>query len=249
MESFLFALLLTSIAGISTTIGSLIAIIIKKPNEKYVSIIMGFSAGVMILISFVELLQKGIEASSFLMGHIYFFIGMFIMYIIDVSISHQYEFEEYQSLKNGKLQKVSLLVTIGIFIHNFPEGMATFIASLQNVNLGIILCFAIAIHNIPEGIAVAIPIYLLTEDKKKAFFWSFFSGVSEPIGAILSGLILFPFINDYILGVMLAVIGGFMVYISLDELLPASRESGHEHLSILGIIMGMIVMALSLSLL
>jgi len=248
METFLFALILSVIAGLSTTIGSVIAFVVKEPSKKFISIIMGFSAGVMILISFVELLQEGIDASNFLLGSTFFFIGMLLMLVIDITISHKYEFEYKKGFSEDKLEKTSLLVTLGIFIHNFPEGMATFVAALSNIKLGIILCFAIALHNIPEGIAVAVPVYVSTKNSRKAFFWSFISGVSEPLGALIVGFILFPFINDFILGAMLAVVGGFMVYISLDELLPASRDSGFEHLSIIGIIFGMIIMTLSLSL-
>lgn len=247
MEAFLFALILTLIAGLSTTIGSVIAFIVKEPSKKFISIIMGFSAGVMILISFAELLQEGIKTSNFLLGHTFFFIGMFLMLLIDITISHKYEFEDKKGYSEDKFQKTSLLVTLGIFIHNFPEGMATFVAALKNVELGVMLCFAIALHNVPEGIAVAVPIYASTKNRKKAFFWSFISGLSEPLGALIVGLFLFPFINDFILGTMLAIVGGFMVYISLDELLPASRDSGFEHLSIIGIILGMVVMALSLN--
>ncbi len=249
MEPFLFALILTSIAGLSTTIGSVIAFIAKEPSKKFISFIMGFSAGVMIFISFVELLQEGIKSLGFLLGNTFFLIGMFLMLTIDISISHKYEFEDKKENFENKLQKTSLLVTLGIFIHNFPEGMATFVATIKSIDLGIMLCFAIALHNIPEGIAVAVPIYASTKNRKKAFFWSFISGISEPIGALIVGLILFPFMNDFLLGIMLAGVGGFMVYISLDELLPASRDCGFEHLSIIGIILGMIVMVLSLDLL
>ena len=249
IETLLYALILTSLAGLSTTIGSLIAFLVKEPSKKFISLIMGFSAGVMILISFVELLNAGIEASTFLIGHIFFFFGMILMLVIDIGISHKYEFEDKKKKSNNKLEKTSLLVMLGIFIHNFPEGMATFVGTLKSVDLGILLAVAIAIHNIPEGIAVAVPIYASTKSSKKAFFWSFISGVSEPIGALIAGLVLFPFINDFVLGAVLAIVGGFMVYISLDELLPASRYSGFEHLSIIGIIIGMIVMALSLALL
>jgi len=249
MEPFLFALILSTIAGLSTTIGSFIAFVMKEPSKKFISLIMGFSAGVMILISFVELLQQGIKTLGFLFGHIYFLIGMFLMLIIDISISHKYEFEDKKENFENKLQKTSLMVTLGIFIHNFPEGMATFLATIKSIDLGFILCFAIALHNIPEGIAVAVPIYTSTKSRKKAFFWSFISGISEPMGALIVGLFLFPFINDFILGVMLTGVGGFMVYISLDELLPASRDCGFEHLSIIGIILGMLVMVLSLNLL
>ena len=127
--------------------------------------------------------------------------------------------------------------------------MATFIGTLQSIELGLILAFAIALHNIPEGIAVAVPVYTSTGSRKKAFTWSFLSGVSEPVGALIVGLILYPFINEFLLGAMLAIVGGFMIYISLDELLPASQSLDSQHLPILGIIMGMAVMAISLALL
>ena len=254
MEEFFVALFLSIIAGLSTSIGSVITLFFKNPSKKFFSLIMGFSAGVMILISFVELLQKGIDSSNFLLGHIFFFGGMAIMFLIDVTISHQYEFEEPALSITSKdssptSKKTSLLVTIGIFIHNFPEGMATFISALQSIELGLLLTFAIALHNVPEGIAVAVPVYTTTKSRTKAFTWSFLSGVSEPIGAIIVGLILYPFINNFVLGAMLAVVGGFMVYISLDELLPASQALNSQHLPILGIFIGMVVMAVSISLL
>ncbi len=254
MENFIFALILTTIAGLSTTIGSVIAIFFKEPGPKYISISMGFSAGVMILISFVELLQQGIESLGFFNGHLWFFIGMIIMFAVDLGISHKYEFADSRKKgqnekKEPKLEKTSLLIALGIFIHNFPEGMATFAGTLKDIELGFLLMVAIALHNIPEGIAVAVPVYQSTKSSKKAFLWSFLSGVSEPIGALIAGLILLPFLNDFILGIMLSIVGGFMVFISLDELLPVSRSFGKEHLSILGLIMGMFIMALSLSLL
>jgi ZIP family zinc transporter len=254
LENFIFALILTTLAGLSTTIGSIIALFFKEPGPKYISLSMGFSAGVMILISFVELLQQGIDSLGFFNGHLFFFLGMLIMFTIDVSISHKYEFEDsfeknLQEKRNPKLEKTSMLVGLGIFIHNFPEGMVTFAGTLKEINLGIMLAIAIALHNIPEGIAVAVPVYTSTKSRKKAFFWSFLSGVSEPLGALIAGLILYQFLNDFVLGIMLAIVGGFMVFISLDELLPVSRSFGKEHYSIIGIIAGMFIMALSLSLL
>jgi len=271
------ALLLSLIAGLSTSIGSVIAIFMKRPNPKVLSFIMGFSAGVMILISFVELLQNSIEAIGFLMGILMFFIGMIIMFIIDVVVSHEYEFEDSIEIlinnsgeckphlhyghrhrnrhlhrdekRNNNLVKTSIFIVFGVFIHNFPEGMATFIGALTDVHLGILLALAIALHNIPEGIAVAVPIYACTLNKKKAFKWSFISGMSEPLGAILTWLILFPFINDFVLNALLGAVGGIMVYISLDELLPMSRSLAKEHYSIIGIITGMFIMAVSLAIL
>jgi ZIP family zinc transporter len=277
MENFLFALLLSSLAGLSTTIGSLFAFIVRKPNPRFISFIMGFSAGVMILVSFVELLQQSIARNGLFLAMMFFFLGMVIMLIIDMRISHYYEYEheigkeftdnpQFESLHykfhkrnrgdrhqhqqyNG-LKKTSLLIAIGIFIHNFPEGMATFMGALKGVQLGVILAVAIALHNIPEGIAVAVPVYAANnQNKKKAFLWSFITGLSEPLGAIIVWLVLFPFINNYIIDTTLAIVAGIMIYISLDELLPVSRSLGKEHISILGIIAGMFMMSISLMLL
>ena len=144
------------------------------------------------------------------------------------------------------MEKTSLLVFLGIFIHNIPEGVATFVATINRIELGILLAIAIALHNIPEGIAVSVPIYASTKNRRKAFLWSFLSGISEFIGAVVIGLVFFPFIDDFALGAMLAVVAGLMVYISLDELLPVSHSLGKEHMAILGIMLGMIVMTLSL---
>jgi len=277
MENVMLALLLSFLAGLSTSIGSVIAIFMKRPNPKFISFIMGFSAGVMILISFVELLQESITTLGFLLGIVMFFIGMIIMFIIDVVVSHEYEFEDSVEIlinnsgeckphlhyghrhrprylhrgekKEVNLVKTSLFIFFGVFIHNFPEGMATFIGTLTEVQLGILLTVAIALHNVPEGIAVAVPIYACTLNKKKAFKWSFISGMSEPLGAIITWLILFPFINDFVLSAMLGAVGGIMIYISLDELLPISRALAKEHYSIIGIITGMFIMAISLTIL
>ncbi|MFX1448063.1 MAG: zinc transporter ZupT [Promethearchaeota archaeon] len=300
MGDFLFALFLSLLAGLSTTIGSVFAFIVKKPNPKFISFIMGFSAGVMILIAFVELLQEGIEKIGLLEGSLFFFLGMLIMFGIDAFISHEYEFEDSieilqnsngsykphshhvlyhkkiknerhrvrqglrQGTRNGTRQqprdgrgqkyqvnlvKTSIFAFLGVFIHNFPEGMTTYIGAITNVQLGLILALAIALHNIPEGIAVAVPIYAYTGNKKKAFKWSFLSGMSEPLGAVLTWIVLTPFITPFLLSAMLALVGGIMIYISLDELLPASRSLGNEHISILGIIIGMLIMTLSLVLL
>lgn len=254
MEPIVLALLLSTIAGLSTTIGSFIALFLKEPGPRTISFIMGFSAGVMILLSFVELLQQGIQTNGMFIGILFFLLGMGIMFLIDILISHHYEYEEKKGIDENKkkalkLEKTSLLVTLGVFIHNFPEGMATFIGTLKDFELGLLITLAIALHNIPEGIAVAATVSLHSDNKRKPFLWSFISGLSEPIGALVVAFILFPFINDYILSALLAVVAGFMVYISFDELLPMSRSLGKEHISIFGIIAGMFVIAISLALL
>jgi len=139
-----------------------------------------------------------------------------------------------------------LFRALAILIHNFPEGLASFTSVVSNPNLGIVVALAIAIHNIPEGIAVSIPVYCATGSKKKALGLSLLSGLSEPIGALVGYAILAPFMNDTIFGILFAGVAGIMVFISLDELLPTAREYGEHHLSMYGLIGGMIVMAVSL---
>ncbi|MBN2027754.1 MAG: zinc transporter ZupT [Actinobacteria bacterium] len=245
-----WALLITAIAGLSTTIGSILGLWFKDPGPRFISATLGFSAGVMILVSFVELLASSLEDLGFGLGLIGFFAGMFLMLLIDNLIPHEYFAEKNPSGdEGGRMYRTGLLVALGIGIHNFPEGMATFAGALQDLRLGIAIGVAIAIHNIPEGLAVSTPIYLATGSRKKAFWWSFLSGVAEPAGALIAALFLMRYINDTVLGWVLAIVAGIMVYISMDELIPASREYGEDNYAITGAIAGMAVMAFSLWLL
>lgn len=248
MKNFGIALLLTTLAGLSTTWGSLLGIFIRKPGPNFMSLCLGFSAGVMLLVSFVELLSKSIQSIGFLPAHLGFFAGIISIFIIDFLIPHEYMGEKDISGKKPEknLIRTGLLVALGIGIHNFPEGMATFAGALEDLKLGGAIAFAIAIHNIPEGLAVSAPVYAATGSRGKAFLWSFLSGIAEPFGAGITGLFLLPFISPVLIGWLLSVVAGIMVFISLDELVPASRAFGREHLSILGVLLGMIVMALSL---
>jgi len=251
-EKLLFAWILSALAGLSTTIGSLLGIAVRKPGPRFMTVTLGFSAGVMILVSFVELLQGGVEQVGFMPAHIAFFLGMGAMFLVDASVPHEYLGQDEKAgpeMQGSPLFKTGVFVALGIGIHNFPEGMAAFAGALEDPSLGIAIAVAIAIHNIPEGLAVAAPIYAATGSRKKAFLWSFFSGVAEPVGAGIAALILLPFLTPAVLGYVLAAVGGIMVFISLDELVPVARSFGHEHLAILGVIVGMIVMAISLWLL
>jgi len=151
-----------------------------------------------------------------------------------------------ESIKNKNLMRMGIFTAIAVAVHNFPEGLATFIAALQDPSLGVPIAVAIAIHNIPEGIAVSIPIYYATGSRKKAFIYSFLSGLAEPVGAGIGFLILMPFLSETLFGILFASVAGIMVFISLDQLLPAAREYGEHHLSIYGLVGGMMVMALSL---
>lgn len=259
-----WALGLTIFAGLSTGIGGLFAFVYKKTNTRILSIALGFSAGVMIYVSFVELLFESRVQLIFSMGKtagswtyvLSFFGGMLLIAIIDKLIpsyenpheSHKIE-EMYNYCDvNGsrKLLRTGMLTAVAIAIHNFPEGMATFISSVQQPSLGLTIAIAIAIHNIPEGLAVAIPVYCATGSRKKALTLSFLSGFAEPVGGLIGYLILRPILNEIVLGILFAAIAGIMVFISLDELLPTAREYGEHHLSIYGLIAGMMVMALGL---
>jgi zinc transporter, ZIP family len=249
-----FALMLSALAGLSTTIGGLLGFMVRKPGPRFMSLALGFSAGVMILISFVELLAEGIQAVGFMPAHLAFFAGMGGMFLLDLAIPHHYIAEhshagEDDDPRNEGLLRTGLLTALGIGLHNFPEGMVTFVAAMEDPALGVAVAIAVALHNIPEGLAVSAPVYAATGSRSKAFWWSFLSGIAEPIGALVAALVLGPVLNDLTFGYVLALVGGFMVFISLDELLPASKEFDAGHLPILGVVAGMVVMAVSLEML
>lgn len=255
MENILFAFLLTLFAGLSTGIGSVIAFFVKKENKKFLSISLGFSVGVMIYVSMVEmffnakisLINKLGEFNGYLYTIIAFFIGIFIVIFINKITPDENNYNE-SKIKNN-LYRTGLFTALILAIHNFPEGLATFASSIYEPSLGIAISIAIAIHNIPEGIAISAPIYYSTGSKKKAFLFSFLSGLAEPIGAIIGYLIFGTVLNEIAFGIIFSMIAGMMVFISLDELLPSAREYGNHNLSIYGLIVGMFVMAVSLLLL
>jgi len=247
-----YALLLSLLAGLATMIGSILSLMVKNPGPKFLTLSLGFSAGVMIFVSFVELLDQGIRSIGHPFAYIAFFVGMGLMFLIDNLVPHDYMAEhnvDPKLCKNVNLCRTGFFLALGITIHNFPEGIAVFAGTLSNVHVGIAIAIAIALHNIPEGIAVSVPVYAATRSRRKAFMWSALSGLAEPAGALIAALFLLPFINASVIGWMLAVVAGIMVFISIDELVPISRSYGEEHLSILGLMAGMIVMALSLWLL
>jgi ZIP family zinc transporter len=258
------AFLLTLFAGLSTGIGSALAFFTKKTNTRFLSISLGFSAGVMIYVSFVEIFFKANESLTSVLGEdkgswatvAAFFGGILFIAIIDrliPNVENPHEVKKVedmdQKVKNPKLMRMGLFTALAIGIHNFPEGLATFTAALSDPELGLAIAIAIAIHNIPEGIAVSVPVYFATGSRKKAFTLSFLSGLSEPVGALIGYLILMPFMSEMVFGILFASVAGIMVFISLDELLPAAREYGEHHLSIYGLLAGMAVMAISLQLL
>jgi ZIP family zinc transporter len=268
----LIAFLLTLLAGLSTGIGSAVAFFTKRTSKKFLSLSLGFSGGVMIYVSFVELFPQAIlslqtaysDKMSQLLGCIAFFGGMGVIALIDKLIpdyENPHEVKQVEAIgqaemshketameQDKRLLRMGVLSALAIFIHNFPEGLATFVAGLSAPDIAYPITVAIALHNIPEGIAVAVPLYYATGSKRKSFIWSFLSGLSEPIGAIIGFALLWLFvgISPVVLGVLFAAVAGIMIFISLDELLPTAREYGAHHLSIYGMVVGMMVMAASL---
>ncbi|HYH02432.1 MAG TPA: zinc transporter ZupT [Bacillota bacterium] len=263
-QHILFAFGLTLFAGLSTGIGSALAFFAKKTDTRFLAGALGFSAGVMIYVSMIEIFAKAKQTLGTALGNstgywvttIAFFGGMALIAIIDKLVPSAENPHEPKDLieppadpeqdKKNNLIRMSLFSALAIAIHNFPEGLATFTGALREPALGISIAAAIAIHNIPEGIAVSVPLYYATGNKAKAFGLSFLSGLSEPLGALIGYLLLMPFFNDVIFGVLFAAVAGIMVFISLDELLPTAEKYGNHHVSIYGLIAGMGVMALSL---
>jgi len=282
MNEVLFPFLLTLFAGLSTGIGSLIAFVAKKTNKRFLSVSLGFSAGVMIYVSMIEIFGKAKDSLVAELGEkggswvtvAAFFGGIFLIAIIDKVIPSEENphetkhvvadckhtkgekcekciarencLKEEEAPQNTKLMRMGIFTALAVGIHNFPEGLATFVSALQDPSIAIPIVAAIAIHNIPEGIAVSVPIYQATGSRKKAFFYSFISGFAEPVGALIGWLLLMPIMSDVVFGIIFAGVAGIMVFISVDELLPAAREYGEHHISIYGLIAGMMVMALSL---
>jgi ZIP family zinc transporter len=272
MSNFWLALAITTFAGLSTGIGSAIAFFAKRTNYRFLSVATGFSAGVMLYVSFVEILPKAIEELASVSGEraghwwgvVSFFGGIVLILLIDRVIPsaenpHEVRHEgQFDAVHKGlspqavlqsspeKLHRMGLFTALAIGIHNFPEGLATFLATLEDPGLGLAIGVAIALHNIPEGISVSVPIYFATGKRRRAFVYSVISGIAEPAGALIGYLALRPFLGPQVMGALFGGVGGIMVYISLDELLPTSRAYGKGHDSLYGLLAGMAVMAMSL---
>ena len=264
-NNFGIAFCLTMLAGLTTAIGGAVAFITKKENLKTLSLGLGFSAGVMIFISFVDIipgakdmLKIPFPKSFEWLVFIGFIIGLVISVLIDYFLPDHVDTKELlnpeqtdedTNYKHYKLKRAGLMTAIAICVHNFPEGMATFLTSTQNITLGASVALAIAIHNIPEGIAVALPIYHVTGKKRYAMLYAALSGITEPVGALVGMFIFGLFLPQVLVGILMAAVAGIMTYISFDTLLPLAKEYGNWHLSIVGIMSGLLFIWLSLILL
>lgn len=263
LSTILTAACLTVFASMFTGIGGLLSLFAKKDGGKFLSVSLGFSAGVMLYISFVEILKKAGLSLTLALGPKAgawataggFFFGILVIALIDRLLPTDTRICQTPAIQGPeliscapttKLMRMGMFTALAIAIHNFPEGLATFTAALSDPKLGVPIATAIAIHNIPEGVSVAVPILYATQNRGKAFLISFLSGLTEPLGAFVGYLLLQRFFSPALFGIIFASTAGIMVYISLDELLPSAREYGSRYLAGYGMVAGMAVMAISL---
>lgn len=261
LSTITIALLLTLFAGLSTGIGAMISFFTRHTDTRLLAAALGLSAGVMVYISFMELMPQATDGLSTVLPHRWasaamlgaFFAGIALIALIDWLVpadENPHETHTLSELESGRphhhLKRTGVMLALAIGIHNFPEGMATFISALDGLEVALPIVIAIAIHNIPEGIAVSVPIYHSTGNRRKAFLYSLLSGLAEPAGALIGMLFLLPFWSPVVNAVCLAVVAGIMVYIAFDELLPSAESFGHHHLSLIGVIVGMALMGATL---
>ncbi len=241
MNNITFAFLVTTIAGLSTLLGMIPIYIKFKDTNKLICICLSFASGVMASVSLFSLIPESFELLITKLKIIPTIILMIIFVLVGILISSFLD-KSFQKL-NNKLYKIGIINTLALIIHNIPEGILTFSTTTANISLGITLALSIMFHNIPEGISISVPIYYSTKSKKKVFYYTMISGFSEVLGAILTYLFLYRYINNYFIGIILALTTGIMVYISLFELLPNSLEYKYKKSTIISFIIGFIFMA------
>lgn len=255
----LLALAVTTAAGLATALGSVLVLFSKAPSPRMLAFGLAFAGGAMVYVSLAEILNKSIESfelaygdpRGFSFGTLAFLAGVLLIVVIDRLVPNPHESLKvddpgFREHNRDYVKRVGLLTAAAITAHNFPEGLATFFAMLESPAVGLPLAFAIAIHNIPEGIAIAVPVYYATNSKAWAFGASLLSGLAEPVGAIIGYLLLAPFLSDAVFGAVFGIIAGVMVFLALDELLPAAKRYARGHETVYGLVTGMGALAISL---
>jgi len=249
MSSTLYAFILSFLAGASTLLGTIPILFKIKNKEHLIASSLSFAAGVMICVSFTDLIP---EASHLLHqifkpfpAIIFLFIFFTIGVIFSMMIDKFFPTKENKQIKNQKLYRIGIVSMLAIILHNLPEGIATFLSASENRSLGLALTIAIALHNIPEGISISIPVYYSTGSRKKAFFYTLISGLSEPLGAFGAYLFLSPFVNDFIMSILFCFIAGIMIHISIYELLKESKSYHYPFSTFFFFLFGFIFMLLS----
>lgn len=257
--NLLIAFAVTTAAGLATGFGSLLVFASKAPNARLLAFGLAFAGGAMVFVSLSEILNKSVFAFTatygvrlgFTYGTFAFLAGVMLIVLIDRLVPNPHERLEaddpfFREHNTAYIKRVGLLTAVAITAHNFPEGLATFFATLENPGVGLPLAFAIAIHNIPEGIAIAVPVYYATSNKTYAFVACLLSGLAEPVGAIIGYVLLRPYLSDAVFGSVFGIIAGVMVFLALDELLPAAKRYAKGHETVYGLVSGMGVLAVSL---
>lgn len=274
MNNVLLSFGLTVLVGLTMGVGSIMSFIVSNTHKKLLAISLSFAAGIMIYVSFMEMLPEGIHLIEGYLGDkgniiaiSWFFGGMFLSAIIEKLVhvfagdyhdhhhghSHDHDHEEdhhnhdHEQEEVHHLSKLGIMSAVAIGVHNLPEGLALFTAGIKDIKLALPIAAAVIIHNIPLSIAISVPIYYSTGSKKKAFLYTTMVGLCQPLGAIIGYVLLSKHFNDLLFGILFSVVAGIMVFVSLDELLPASQKYEDHHISVYGAIAGMIVMAISLS--
>ena len=258
-SNVLLALAVTTAAGLATGLGGLLVFTTKAPNARMLAFGLAFAGGAMVYVSLSEILNKSIASFTlefgasrgFSYGTFAFLAGVLLIGVIDRMIPNPHERLEtddpfFREHNRQYIKRVGLLTAAAITVHNFPEGLATFFATLADPAVGLPLAFAIAIHNIPEGIAIAVPVYYATGNKGYAFIACLLSGLAEPVGAVIGYVLLGPFLSNALFGVVFGVIAGVMVFLALDELLPAAKRYAKGHETVYGLVTGMGALAISL---
>lgn len=259
MSDVLLALSLTLLAGLSTLVGGALAFVIKRPRRVFLPLALGISGGVMLYISFVELFPHALASVGEAKTVLAFFAGMLFIAAIDLLVPQMENPHHFSGRGrghgrgrgrgrscNGAMVRTGMFTALAITVHNFPEGIATFATAMHDIQFGVIIALAIALHNIPEGISVSVPIYCATGSKRKAMKYALVSSLAEPAGAVIAYLVLMPFLDASLLAMLLALTAGVMVYISVDEIIPAAYSYGKSHVVVVGVLLGMALMALSL---
>ena len=247
-------LILTILAGAATFIGAILGVLGQKPSNRVLAFSLGFAAGIMLLISLMEMLPAalGTEGMSPLLGYGMFVVGLLGYFALDRMLPHAHPQDLMQ--KNvtpapRNIKRTAILLTLGISLHNFPEGVATYVTASSNLEMGLGIALAVALHNIPEGLAVAGPVYAATGSKRTAIFWAGSSGMAEILGGVLAWLILGSLVSPVVMAAIMAAVAGIMVALSVDELMPLAKEIDPNNNPSYGVLCGMSVMGLSLVLL
>ncbi|ERH61954.1 MULTISPECIES: zinc transporter ZupT [Pantoea] len=245
-------LLLTILAGGATFVGAIFGVLGQKPSNRVLAFALGFAAGIMLLISLMEMLPAALHAEGMspVLGYGMFMLGLLGYFAMDRLLPHQHP-QDLMAVNRRptNLKRTAILLTLGISLHNFPEGIATFVTASSDMELGLGIALAVAIHNIPEGLAVAGPMYAATGSKAKALFWACLSGMAEILGGIIAFLLLGPAVSPVMIAAIMAAVAGIMVALSVDELMPLAREIDPHNNPSYGVLCGMTVMGLSLTLL